>query len=100
MRRSLRYGIVIVLSVTIGASAAYLMPKPLPELSRAQFLDEVRAGNVRRVEVRDQEVIIGRTSSRGAFRTPFRRGEDSGMIDELRARGVEIMLTKSAPGLI
>jgi hypothetical protein len=100
MRLSLRHAILLALALAAGALASYLVPKPLPELSRAEFLDEVRAGRVDRVEIEDQDVILGESSVRGRFRSPFRQGEDGGLIDELRALGIEVRLTKSSPGLI
>jgi hypothetical protein len=49
----------IVLAVIVGVVTFWFVPKPLPELSRAEFMDEVRAGHVHRVEIEDQEVILG-----------------------------------------
>jgi hypothetical protein len=37
--------------------AFWFVPKPLPELSRAEFMDEVHAGQVRRVEIEDQQYL-------------------------------------------
>jgi hypothetical protein len=100
MRRSLRRALVAAVAVVAGIAVSYLLPKPLPELSRAQFLDEVGAGHVRSVEIEDQAVILGRSMAHGLFFTRFRRGADAGLIDALRARGIEVRLTKSAPGRI
>jgi len=75
------------------------MPPPLPELSRAEFMDEVRAGHVRRVEIEDQEVILSESTTRGAFRTGFDKVRDAGLPDELRALGIEIWYSKSPPGI-
>ena len=58
MRRlSARYLFAIVAAVAAGIAASYLLPGPLPELTRAELLDEVRAGHVHRIAIEDQEVI-------------------------------------------
>jgi hypothetical protein len=54
-----------VLAVIVGVVAFWFVPKPLPELSRAEFMDEVRAGHVHRVEIEEQEVILGESTTRG-----------------------------------
>ena len=56
-----------------GITGFYLVPEPLPELTRAEFLAEVRAGHVRRVEVNDLEIMLVDIEARGAFRTGERR---------------------------
>jgi hypothetical protein len=88
-----------VLAVIVGIVAFWFVPKPLPELSRAEFMDEVRAGHVHRVEIEDQKVILGESSTRGPFRTAFDRARDGGLPDELRAAGVDIWYSKSSPGI-
>ena len=99
MRVSLRTIIEIALAVIAGAVAFSLMPDPLPALSRAEFMDEVRAGHVRRVEIEDQQVIIGESTTRGEFRTDFDRHDDARLPDELRAMGVEVWFSQSPPGI-
>ena len=89
----------IVLAVIVGVVAFWFVPEPLPELSRAEFMDEVRAGHVHRVEIEDQEVILGESTTRGPFRTAFDRVGDGGLPDELRAAGVEVWYSKSLPGI-
>src|SRR6516225_11578827 len=68
-----RHLFALVAALIVGVIAFHLVPEPLPELTRAEFMAEVRAGHVRRVEIREQEVIIGESSTRGKFRTEFDR---------------------------
>jgi hypothetical protein len=91
--------ILIGLSVTAGVVAFFLVPKPLPELSRLELIAEVKAGNVHEVVVVDREVITGVSASRGAFRVVLRRGDNS-LIDLLSSMGIEVRFEKTAPGLI
>jgi hypothetical protein len=87
------------LAVIAGWVSARFVPKPLPELSRQEFLAEVRAGHVHKVVIEDQEVITAVSSTRGEFRTGFKAG-DNDLLAELRARGIEVVSEKSTPGLI
>ena len=87
------------LAVIAGIVAAWLVPAPLPELSRAELLAEVRAGHVRGIEIEDQEVILGESMTRGRFRSAFDRRSDAGLPDELRALGVEVWFSRSPPGI-
>jgi hypothetical protein len=98
--RALRRLLALVAAILVGAAAGYFMPKPLPELTRAEFMDEVQAGHVRRIVIEDQEMITGVSSTRGAFRTGFRKAEDKGLPAALRALGVEIRFATSPLGLI
>jgi hypothetical protein len=91
--------IKIAVALMAGVAAYSLVPAPLPELSRADFLKEVRAGHIRRVEIEDQEVIISESTTRGSFRTGFDRTQDIGLPDELRGLGVEVLFSKSPPGI-
>ena len=100
MNVHVRRAATILLAVTCGWFAYRNVPKPLPELSRPEFLREVREGRVRKVIIEDQEVIKGVSSTLGPFRTPFRKPEDNNLAPELRARGVEVMFERSTPGLI
>lgn len=97
--RSIRLVLTLVAAVVAGVAAAYLMPQPLPELTRAELLDEIQSGHVRRVEIEDQDIILGESSTRGAFRSGFDRKHDGGLPDELRALGVEVWFSKSPPGI-
>lgn len=90
---------LLVLSVLAGVVAFLLVPEPLPELSRAEFIEEVRAGRVHRIEIEDQQVILGESTTRGPFRADFNKALDTGLPDELRALGVEIWYTRSPPGI-
>ena len=96
---SLRFVLALVAAMIAGATAFLLMPKPLPELTRAEFMIEVRAGHVRQIEIEDQEIILGKSSTRGEFRTDFNRKEDVDLPAELRARGVEVWFSKSSLGV-
>lgn len=98
--RTLRLLLALIAALVVGAVAGYLVPPPLPELTRAEFLDEVRAGHVRSIVIKDQELITGVSSTRGAFRSDFRKADDRGLPAALRALGVEISFETSALGLI
>ena len=97
--RSIRRLLALVAAVLVGAVVFHLLPPPLPELTRAEFMDEVRAGHVRRIEIEDREVILSESSTRGEFRTGFDKTRDAGLPDELRAVGVEVWFSKSPPGI-
>jgi len=93
------------IAVLFGVAAAFathhlLLHKSLPQLSREQFLAEVRAGHVSKVVIEDEQVIQSSSSTRGAFATPYDRRRDAQLVLELRARGIEVVFEKSAPGLI
>jgi hypothetical protein len=98
--RSVRRLLALVAAVLVGVAVLHLLPPPLPELTRAEFMAEVRAGHVSSIAIEDQEVITGISSTRGAFRTSYRKGEDGGLPAELRAMGVEVRFEKSPLGLI
>jgi hypothetical protein len=91
---SLRLVLALVAAVIVGVTAYYLMPKPLPELTRAEFMAELRAGHVRKIEIEDQDVIIGKSSTRGEFRTGFNGREDVDLPAELRNLGVEVAVSR------
>jgi len=84
-------------AVLAGIAAFHLVRGPLPELTRDEFLAEVQAGHVRRIEIEDQEVILGESSTRGPFRTGFERRKDARLPDELRTLGVETWYRSSPP---
>ena len=94
-----RYVFALAAGVIAGLVAFYLVPKPLPELTRTEFMAEVRAGHVHRVEIEDQEVIIAESSTRGKFRTAFDRNKDANLPTELRPLGVEVLFSKSSLGI-
>jgi hypothetical protein len=96
---ALRRLFAVIVAAIAGVAAFYLVPEPLPELTRAEFMEEVRAGHVRRVEINDQEVIIAESSTRGRFRTGFDKAGDAGLPNELRALGIEVWFTRSPPGI-
>lgn len=50
-------------------------------------------------DLEDHEVIIAESSTRGEFRTDFRRKEDVNLPAELRALGIEVSFSKSPPGI-
>jgi len=86
-----------VLAALAGIIAFWLVLEPLPEISRAEFMDEVRAGHVHKIEIEDQEVILSESTARGPFRTGFDRKRDADLADEPRALGVEIWYSTSPP---
>ncbi len=100
MKVTLRLGAAALLAVIAAWFTYQHVPEPLPELSRAEFIAEVRAGHVRKVVIKDEEVITGESSTRGPFRTAFKKAEDAHLVTELRALGVEVVFEKSPLGLI
>jgi hypothetical protein len=97
MKISVRTLVRLGLAALAGVVAFWLVPAPLPKLTRAEFLDEVHAGHVRQVKIEDQDVILGESTTRGRFRTEFDRRRDAGLPDELRSLGIEIWYSKSPP---
>jgi|ERR1700730_7000169 hypothetical protein len=97
--RSARRLLALVAAVIAGVVVFERLPPPLPELTRAEFMDEVRAGRVHRIEIEDQEVILSESTTRGEFRTGFDKARDAGLPDELRALGIEVWFSKSPPGI-
>jgi hypothetical protein len=97
--RFVRTLVLLIVSLSAGVVAFYLVPGPLPELSRAEFLAEVQAGHIHRIEIEDQEVILGDSATRGKFHTSFDKVRDKGLPDELRALGIEIWYSKSSLGI-
>ena len=89
----------LAFAVIAGIVAYRLVPAPLAELTRSEFMDEVRAGRLRKIEIQDQDVIIGESTARGAFRTAFDRVRDADLVDNLRSLGIEIWYSESGPGL-
>jgi hypothetical protein len=99
MKVSPRLGVLVLLSVLAGWLAFNHVPPPLPELSRAEFMAEVRAGHVRKVTIEDRQVIVSESSARGAFRTAYKEPADAKLATELRARGVEVVFETSPLGI-
>jgi hypothetical protein len=97
MRISIRTLVQLVLAVLAGFIAFWFVPEPLPEISRSEFMDEVRAGHIHKIEIEDQEVILSESTTRGPFRSGFDRKRDAGLPDELRALGVEIWYSTTPP---
>ena len=100
MRISIRSVVSALLAALVGVIVFHLVPEPLPELSREEFLAEVRDGHIRKVVIEDSEVILGVSSVRGAFQSVYRKEQDAGLAGELRAQGVETVFAKSPLGLI
>jgi hypothetical protein len=90
---------VAVVAVIAGVVAARLVPEPLPELTRAELMAEIQAGNVSRLDIEDQGVILGESTTRGAFRSAFDRRNDADLPAELGVLGVEVRFTRSPPGI-
>src|SRR5579864_9767522 len=90
-----RHTIALVAALIAGVAASYLVPKPLPRLTRGEFMAEVRAGHVHRIEIKDQDVIIGDSGTRGKFRADFDRRRDSNLPGELRKSGIEVRFSTS-----
>lgn len=99
MSATLRRILILLLAAIAGVVAYHYVPEPLPEISRAEFLAEVRAGHVKKVEIEDKEVILSESTTLGPFRTGFDRRQDASLPDELRALGVEVWFSKSPPGI-
>src|ERR1700676_1207186 len=100
MKVTPRLAIAFLLALLAGWFAFHHVEEPLPELSRAEFLAEVRAGHVRKIIIEDQQAITGESSTRGPFRTAFKKDEDAKLVTELRERGVEVVFETSPVGLI
>jgi hypothetical protein len=96
---SRRLILVTILSVAAGAGAFLLVPKPLPEWSRQELIDEVRAGYVHEVVVVDGDTVEAVSARQGKFRVDLRR-TDKSLIDELSAMGVDVKFETTPPGLI
>src|SRR3954468_18858160 len=98
MRKIPLRGLFAAVVATIAGVVAFrYLPEPLPELTREELLAEIRAGRVQQVDIEDQDIILGESSSRGEFRSPFDRRRDVGLADELRALGIAVLYTRSPP---
>jgi hypothetical protein len=95
----IRWTLAVIAAVIAGIVAFRYVPEPLPELTRDELLAEARAGHIRRIEIEDQDIILGENSVPGEFRSPLDRRRDAGLADELRALGVEVRYTRSPPGI-
>ena len=58
----------------------------------------VEAGHVRNIDIEDQEIIVGRNSTRGVPYC-FRRNEDVDLPGEGRNRRVDVWFSKSSLGV-
>ena len=96
---SRRFLIIVPLAVAAGVGAFFLVPKPLPELSRQELIDEVRSGYVHRVVIIDNEVLTGVSTRRGPFRVVLAK-QDTTLVGELTAMGVGVRFEKEPLGLI
>jgi hypothetical protein len=100
MKVSPRVLVSAVLAIIGGWAAFLAVPKPLPELSRTEFLAEAREGHVHKIVIEDHEVITGVSDTLGPFRTGFKKSGDDALVAELRSMGVDVEFEESAPGLI
>ena len=90
--RSARLAILLIIAIGAGLLAAVatsrLLQRLPPEISRSEFLSEVKKGHVPKVVIRDGTLVSGTSSTRGAFRV--RMPVDDIMVHELRSRGVMV----------
>jgi hypothetical protein len=91
MKLKPRHAVVAVIAVIVGWWAFKNVPAPLPELSRTEFLVEVRAGHIHEIVIEDRQVITGESSTRGRFRTRYEEREDTNFLADLRAQGVDVL---------
>ena len=70
---------------------------PNPVIASVQIVDP--GYDVRKIEIEEQEIILGKSSTRGEFRTDFNRKEDVDLPAELRTLGVEVWFSKSSLGV-
>ena len=96
---SARTVVCLLIAIAVGIIAFRLVPQPLPELSQAELLSEVRSGHVLEVHIDEDHVLTGTSTTRGRFRTSLEPNEKE-MIKELRALNVKIVFEDSGPGLI
>jgi FtsH-like protein len=103
LKISRRLLILIPVSVAAGVIASlaffYYAPKPPPEISRQQLIEEVRAGYVHEVVITDGEILTAESSRSGPFLVRLRR-DDHSLADELSAMGVTVKLETEPLGLI
>ena len=95
-------GRLIRLLISVGFAVIAIIafrrvPPPLPELSRIELMTEIRAGRVHQIEIEDQDIILGESTTDGRFRSPFDSKRDAGLPDELRSLGVVVLFSRSAP---
>jgi hypothetical protein len=88
-----------ILALIAGVVAVVLMPKPLPELSRQELLEEVRSGYVHEVTIVDGEVAKAISSRYGQFRVTIPK-DDTSLIAQLSAMGVKVNIEKTPLGTI
>ena len=97
--RRARIAVAAIFAAAAGIFTFLHVPKALPELSRTEFIEEVRSGHVRKITITDNQVITGVSTTRGPFRTPYKKDEKE-LIAELRSLGIEIAFEDSGLGLI
>lgn len=83
-----------LVAIVAGALAAHFVPKPWPEISRQEFLIEVRSGHVNEVEIHDGDLILAVSTTRGRLRTAL-EPNDQELTAELQSRGVRILYSSS-----
>lgn len=93
-KRRRRLLLAALLAVAIGVLAFLLVPKPWPEISRSEFLVEVRSGHLQEIEIEDGETILEVSATRGRFRAAIKPSETQPLA-ELRARGIRIRYSSS-----
>jgi len=91
--------IAVVFGIAAGLLTYHRLSNLPPQLSRQEFLVEVRAGHVRKVVIHDNDLILATSTTRGPFRTPYKPG-DTELIAQLQALGVEVDFEDSGLGLI
>ena len=98
MKNKVAIAVALLMAVVAAWLTFHLLsqrpPRLAPEITREEFLAEVRGGHVHRVIIWDRSVITGRSSTRGYFRTAF-HADDRNLAGELQALGVEVLEKES-----
>jgi hypothetical protein len=98
MKTKITLAVATLLAVVAAWLTFHLLSQPAPklppEITREEFLSEVRGGHVHEVTIWDRSVITGRSSTRGNFRTAV-HADDRNLASELRAEGVEVLEKES-----
>jgi len=95
-KRRIRLLLAAAIAGVAAALAVYFFAKPWPEISRAEFLVEVRSGHVQEVEIHDGDTLLAVSSTRGRFRTAI-KSSDQQLIAELQTRGIKVLYSSSGP---
>ena len=97
-RRLTRIAFTLLIAICAGWLAAVATNKFLrslpPEISQTEFFSEVDERHVDKVVIRDQVLISGTSSTRGAFRV--RMPVDDVIVNKLRSRGVLVEFETSS----